>query len=281
MGAALEDLRMEADVENLKAQLDEQGYVLLKNVLTPKAVEGYVQRLNAAYRRLEDAGQHTYADGVGRTERLLLNVHNKDAAFVDLVDHPAVFPVIQHLLSRGSYQDREPFIVTQVSARDPHRDASAQQLHIDSRFPGSPYALGGIALWMMNDFTLQSGATRVVPGSHRRAEYPETGRQYPDEITVTGPAGSVLIYNASLWHGGGDKIADVERWAVIISYGRWFLKQAFDLTRNTPQALYEQLSPARRELFGFTSVPPYDEARRAKARTRVEELPADVTATYR
>lgn len=272
---------MEVEFGSAKAQLDEKGHVLVKNVLTPLETEQYVRRLNDVYRRLEEAGGNTYADGLGNTERLILNLHNKDAAFLDLVDHPKVFPIIKHMLTKGSYQDSEPFIVIQFSARDPHRGIGAQQLHIDSRFPGAPYALAGIALWMMNDFNHQSGATRLVPRSHLRPDYPETGVIYPEEIAVEAPAGSVLVYNGSVWHGGGDKLADVERWAVIISYGRWFLKQAFDLTRNTPQALYEQLSPARRELFGFTSVPPYDEARRARTRTPVDDLPADVSATYR
>jgi ectoine hydroxylase-related dioxygenase (phytanoyl-CoA dioxygenase family) len=261
------------NIDHLKRSLDEDGYVLVPGVLDPTATAAYRTRLNTVYGALEADKRNVYPGGIGTTERLILNLHNKDEAFIDLADHPVMFPLIQHLLMGGSYQNSEPFIVTQFSARDPKPGASEQQLHIDSRFPGPPFALMAIALWMMNDFTPESGATRLVPGSHRRAAYPDNGVTYADEVQATGPAGSVLLYNGSLWHGGGAKRADVERWSVIISYARWFVKPAFDMTRNTPPDLYERLSPARRELFGFTTVPPYDEHVRARGRLRPEELP--------
>jgi ectoine hydroxylase-related dioxygenase (phytanoyl-CoA dioxygenase family) len=129
---------------------------------------------------------------------------------------------------------------------------------------------------MLNDFTIESGATRLVPGSHRRPQYPADGVRQPDEITVQAPAGSVLIYNGSSWHGGGEKLKDLPRWSVIISYGRWWMKPAFDMTRNTPPDLYARLTPARRELFGFTSVPPGDEHVRARMRIAPGELPETI-----
>lgn len=264
---------MTQDFEPLKRRLDEEGYVLLPGVLHGAAAASRVSRLNSIYGGLEHAKRHVYPGGIGTAERLILNLHNKDESFIDLVDHPAVFPLVQHLMMSGSYQNSEPFIVTQFSARDPKPGESEQQLHIDSRFPGPPFALMAIALWMMNDFTRQSGATRLVPGSHRRPSYPDNGVTYRDEVQAEAPAGSVLLYNGSLWHGGGAKLAPVERWSVIISYARWFVKPAFDMTRNTPPELYATLTPARRELFGFTSVPPADEHVRARGRIPHDELP--------
>jgi ectoine hydroxylase-related dioxygenase (phytanoyl-CoA dioxygenase family) len=264
--------RSTPDLDLLKAQLDQHGYVVLRNVF-PESVQDLRQRLNRTYEELKARGQHTYPGGVGQTERLILNLHNKDPRFIDLLDDPRVFPLLRHLMQSGSYQNSEPFIVTQFSARDPHLGAPPQQLHIDSRFPGPPFALMAIALWMVNDFSLETGGTRLVPGSHRVPAYPENGLVYPNEVTIEAPAGSVLIYNGSSWHGGGAKLKEAERWSIIVSYCRWFVKPAFDMTRNTPPELYAQLSPARRELFGFTTVPPADEHVRARGRVAVEDLP--------
>lgn len=264
---------MTTGMHRRKAQLDEEGYVVIEGVLPETTRLNLLAKLNRVYGTMHAAGRHVYPGGVGNTERLILNLHNKDAAFVDLLDEPAVFPLIQHMLQSGSYQNEEPFIVTQFSARDPYAGLAAQQLHIDSRFPGPPHALMAIALWMLNDFTVESGATRLVPRSHLRPFYPENGVKYPDEITVEAPAGSVLLYNGSAWHGGGSKQRDVERWSVIASYARWFVKPAFDMTQNTPPDLYEKLSPARRELFGFTSMSPVNEQIRARQRIAIGELP--------
>lgn len=263
-------------MEQRKAQLDRDGYVLIENVLPDVQRQALLDKLDRVYSALEAGGRNTYPGGVGKTEKLILNLHNKDAAFIDLIDHPTTYPLVQHMLSDGSYKNAEPFIVTQFSARDPHKGAPPQQLHIDSRFPGPPFALMTITLWMLNDFTVESGATRLVPGSHRRPHYPADGVLQPDEITVQAPAGSVLIYNGSAWHGGGAKLKDLPRWSVIISYSRWWLKPAFDMTLNTPPELYARLSPERRELFGFTSVPPGDEHVRSRMRIAASELPATI-----
>jgi ectoine hydroxylase-related dioxygenase (phytanoyl-CoA dioxygenase family) len=257
----------------LKAQLDRDGYVLIENALPETERLDLLRRLNTIYADLEARDRHTYPGGVGKTERLILNLHNKDPRFVELLDHPVTFPLVSHMLQDGSYKNSEPFVVTQFSARDPRKGAPPQQLHIDSRFPGPPFALMTITLWMLNDFTIESGATRLVPGSHRRAEYPQDGVLQPDELTVQAPAGSVLIYNGSAWHGGGAKLKDLERWSVIISYARWWMKPAFDMTQNTPPDLYARLTPSRRELFGFTSVPPSDEHVRSRMRISPSELP--------
>jgi ectoine hydroxylase-related dioxygenase (phytanoyl-CoA dioxygenase family) len=264
------------DTERHKARLDRDGYVLIENVLPETERLRLLDKLDRTYETLETAGRNVYPGNVGTTERLILNLHNKDDAFVDLIDHPATFPLVSYMLQDGSYKNSEPFIVTQFSARDPRQGMAPQQLHIDSRFPGPPFALMTIALWMLNDFTVESGATRLVPGSHRRPEYPQDGVLQPDELTVQAPAGSVLIYNGSAWHGGGAKLKDVERWSVIISYARWWMKPAFDMTLNTPPALYARLSPERRELFGFTSVPPGDEHVRSRMRIPASELPDSI-----
>lgn len=267
---------MKVSLESQKRQLDEEGYVLIENVIPEAERLQLLERLNRLYKGLEVKGENTYPGGVGKTERLILNLHNKDERFVELLDHPAVYPLVQHMMQDGSYQNKEPFTVTQFSARDPHPGIPAQQLHIDSRFPGPPYALMTIVLWMLNDFTLESGATRLVPKSHLRPSYPENGVEYPDEIRAVAPAGSVLIYNGSVWHGGGAKLQELERWSVIVSYSRWFVKPAFDMTQNTPQELYAKLTSERRELFGFTTVPPSDEHARSRARISLSELPDSI-----
>jgi len=262
-----------SDLDQRKSQLDKDGFIVIKNVLPEPERKRLNDRLNQTYDKLKADGKETYPGGVGKTEKLILNLHNKDAAFIELIDHPTVFPLVQHMMMDGSYQNSEPFIVTQFSARDPHVGVPAQQLHIDSRFPGPPYAMMCIALWMINDFTIESGGTRLVPGSHHRASYPDNGVTYKDEIIVQAPAGSVVLYNGSSWHGGGSKLKDVERWSVIISYARWWVKPAFDMTRNTPQEIYAGLTPARKELFGFSSIPPWDEHVRSRSRIATSEMP--------
>ena len=55
-------------------------------------------------------------------------------------------------------------------------------------------------MWAFDDFTKANGATRLIPGSHLLdAQTPPDGPFVYAEM----PAGSVMLYVGSIWHGGG------------------------------------------------------------------------------
>ena len=71
------------------------------------------------------------------------------------------------------------------------------------------------ALWALDDFTADNGATRIVPGSHlRRAGKPEAAEAVPAEM----PAGSVLLFSGRLYHGAGANTTGRPRLGVVIDY---------------------------------------------------------------
>ena len=60
-------------------------------------------------------------------------------------------------------------------------------------------------VWMLDGFTPEIGATRIVLGSHKSgyAQIPE-GIEIRNVQTAIAPVGSVLIFNGQCWHGGGE-----------------------------------------------------------------------------
>jgi ectoine hydroxylase-related dioxygenase (phytanoyl-CoA dioxygenase family) len=61
---------------------------------------------------------------------------------------------------------------------------------------------------MVDGFDAENGATRFVPGSHLQPQEP--GDVMPDpqsdhdaQVLACGAAGSLIIFNASVWHGHG------------------------------------------------------------------------------
>ena len=265
-------------MENYQKRLDREGFCVFPGVLPRERCEYFKSLLEDVYGRSREMLAHGSAKtGHGlqdkSQERVVYNLHNKHYDFFELIEHPLALEVMGHLLQSGSYMNAEPFVLLNESARSPLAGAKGQQLHMDSNFPGSPYALFAIALWMLDDFSPENGATRVVPGSHRFLTYAENGKKYEDEISVTAPAGSLLVYNASLWHGGGDKTCEGTRWAAIFGYGRWFLKPAFDFNKCTPPEIWEKMTERQRDLLGFRCNPPKDEFTRTRRRSEQFEDP--------
>jgi ectoine hydroxylase-related dioxygenase (phytanoyl-CoA dioxygenase family) len=81
----------------------------------------------------------------------------------------------------------------------------AQDLHVDVHRDSADWPLLGFIL-MVDEFRADNGATRFVPGSHRRLDSPAASisdlqADNPEQVLAFGAAGSLLIFHGSAWHG--------------------------------------------------------------------------------
>jgi ectoine hydroxylase-related dioxygenase (phytanoyl-CoA dioxygenase family) len=152
----------------------------------------------------------------------------------------------------------DAFKVSSLNARsaDPGSDAG-QPLHVDmGAVPDERGYWVCNTVWMLDEFTTENGATRLVPGSHRWGTRPQDVladpmAPHPDEVLLTGPAGSIAIMNAHLWHGGTANRSGAARLAL----------HAFYCRRDKPQQQYQkallkpevqaQLSPEVRRILAL------------------------------
>lgn len=259
-------------------QLDSKGFVLIPNLISIEQCEYYKSLLEEDYQvyaKMYDGATSSPTASLANKsgEKVVFNLHNKNISWFQLFEHPQVLSLLDTMLKRGSYKDEEPYYLNNISARCPLKDCLGQQLHIDSNLPGINYPIIINVLWLIDDFTLENGATRLVPGSHKWQEFASEGLVHKDEIRITGSKGSALIFNANLWHGGGINTTDQSRWAIALGYARWFIKPSFDFMRNTPQHIYDQMTEKQKDLLGFRSVPPKDEFTRLRRRSIDFEVP--------
>ena len=266
------------NIKNLVDQIEKDGYCIVPDVISREECLEYKSLLEQYY---DDFSPH-YFNPKGKTEyglenkkdeKVVFNLHNKGLEWYNLFEHEKVLSVLDIVLKNGSYKNSEPYNLLNISARTPRKNAGEQQLHLDSNLPGGDFPLICVVLWMLDDFTKENGATRIVPGSHKNLTYAENGKLYDNEIFVEGKAGSVLIYNASLWHGGNKNMTNSTRWGLVLGYGRWFIKPSFDFIKNTPREIFNQLSDKQKQLLGFDTTPPKDEFTRMRRRSETFEIP--------
>jgi hypothetical protein len=162
----------------------------------------------------------------GSTQHVALDSRTPSrGAWLALTKHPAVTGLFDALL--GDYD------VT-VHGRDPGPGAGGQGLHAD-RPAGRLHAVDAITvLWMLDDFTYENGATRVVPRSHVGAaavprHVAQPGTTHPDEVVVTGHSGDALIFDAHLWHSGRENTSRSRRRAVQMAATRSSLVRSTSL----------------------------------------------------
>lgn len=109
---------------------------------------------------------------------------------------------------------------------------------------------------MLDDFTPENGAPRLVPGSHRWGRLPQNEMAnpydpHPEEIPITGRAGTVFVMNAHLWHGGTSNHTAVPRRAMHVYYTRGDKPQQQYQKRLLRPEVQARLGPTARKLLAL------------------------------
>jgi ectoine hydroxylase-related dioxygenase (phytanoyl-CoA dioxygenase family) len=220
--------------------LDRDGYVVLPGVIDAD----WLARLRAAFESgCEKDGSTAVVKESGT--RHLNNLVNRDPVFEGVYTHPRVLAAVHHIL-------RDAFRVGQIGGRDPLPGYGQQGLHADwtVRSKGEPFRIV-TAIWLLDDFTGENGATRVVPGTHQLLKQPpksfaDPASRHPDQRLIVAKAGSVLVFNGHLWHSGTANKSSRSRRVLQCSFvGRDEVR----FTRIKVDAP-ERLSPAARYILG-------------------------------
>jgi ectoine hydroxylase-related dioxygenase (phytanoyl-CoA dioxygenase family) len=183
------------------------------------------------------------------------NLTNKHPLFREAIQTPVLIAIMEALLGPDC-------ILGSLNARTSFPGAGAQGLHRDLDFHEHlPLATYCNSVWMLDDFTEENGATRFVPGSHRGPDEPQRGQPDPPHTrAVTGAAGSMMIFDARLWHGGGANRAQRPRCAMHGFFCRSWMRAQHDHTRSIDPAIVATASPLLIRLWGFKSQIPYEAA---------------------
>ncbi len=74
-------------------------------------------------------------------------------------------------------------------------------------------------MWMLNDFSEEIGATRIVPRSHLYGRRPDAERD-KDVVSIPaeGVAGSAMLFDGRIWHGTGANVSDQQRLGVLTTF---------------------------------------------------------------
>jgi len=234
-----------------RTQLDEQGYPIFKSLLDREQVEALLARLEELWAAEgEMAGEENYIEpGVRR----LANLASKGSLFRELYAHPQVLEVVEAVMGSDMR-------ASMVNARDvPPHTGVRMSFHMDSdkgRHRDDKGYIAATAIWMLDPFTVENGATAFVPGSHLLGKSPkqvlaDLNASHPDEIIVEGQAGDVLVFNGHCWHAGRPNITGDHRRALLVHYLRADVPRPENRRQHLDPESAASLSTRERELLGL------------------------------
>lgn len=186
----------------------------------------------------------------GAHTALTANILPLSNEFIELAQDARFLQAASDFFENGRYPGEENhFQLHLMHARRVDQWAPAQHLHIDSRLCGvSPPLVMHAFIYLDDCLANESGATNVVPGSHRLNRYPDS-TDLERAVPIYARKGSVMFLDSSLFHGSSTKSTPGSRWIITLAYSRWWMKQPFAIPYFTGWST--KLSEKEKKLFGF------------------------------
>jgi ectoine hydroxylase-related dioxygenase (phytanoyl-CoA dioxygenase family) len=227
------------------ARVAEDGYAILERAIEPALVAELVAALDR--RMAELAVPFGANDFLGTRTRRLFNLLARDPLFGRVPVHDAVLPIVERVLDPEC-------LLSSLTGIEMNPGETAQPLHADDGSIPLAKPHGPItctAIWALTDFTEANGATRLLPGSHRADHSPRKDERDAPSLPAVMPAGSVLVYHGSLWHGGGANASGARRVAIICNYCAGWVRQEECQLLALPREQVESFPPRLQALVGY------------------------------
>lgn len=233
------------DIAYHAEQIREQGFTVVENAIE----SALLGRLRSALDLYIDGSGHRYSATPfeGTKTIRIYNLLAIDQAFQAIPVHHNTLPIAEQVLD-------EELQLSSLSAIILGPDQEAQPIHCDTQQIPLPRPHPTIALncmWAITDFTQANGATRIVPGSHKRDSHPPYG-EHVESIPAEMPAGSVMLFDSTLWHGGGRNTTDERRYGISNYYCAGWMRQQENQQLGIPRNMLTGFPRRLLELCGFS-----------------------------
>lgn len=225
-------------------EIEDQGYTLLPNVIG----DDLLDEISEALLRIEhDKGiEPAENDFEGHKTVRIYNLLAYGDPFSRIPIHASTLPVIEGVLNDGC-------LVSSLSSISIGDGESPQPIHADDQVVAleRPHpAIVCNSMWAITDFTEANGATRIVPGSHKDPAWPAYGSPI-ESIPAEMERGSVLVWNGSLWHGGGANVTGERRVGIAMNYCAGFLRQQENQQLGIPRTVAEKFPERLQRMIGY------------------------------
>ena len=235
---------MMIDVAAHAARIATDGYTIVEDAIEPELCAALAEDLLRLERELGAAPAQNIFEGT-RTTRIY-NLLARGPIYQRIPVHASVLPIIEQVLDRGC-------LVSSLSSIAIGPGEVPQPLHADDQvipLPRPHVPIIANSMWAITDFTEENGATRIMPGTHLRDHAPVLGTEYTT-IPAVMKRGSVMIYNGSLWHGGGQNRTNERRVGIAMNYCAGYIRQQENQQLGIPLEIARTFEPRLRRLAGF------------------------------
>ena len=235
-------------------QFDEEGYLVVRDVLDRASISALIEASDRLIASDIQTSRQSNPTGLYDGFR---NSIALDDAYIPLMTHPTILPLVIHLLGSNLQLMTSHLIYKYPNPLDTpehHRAPGWHRDYLQAMMALGHYSIPRIELKCAYYFTdlsqPKSGNTMVVPGSNQATAplaVPEGGDPDGAIEPLLNP-GDCLLFENRTWHAGAVNLSDHIRKGIMVGFGyRWVMPMDF---RRQDPVFVEKLSPLERFLVG-------------------------------
>jgi len=225
--------------------LNRDGAIVINTQVETGITESVAAELRAHF---DSEGRYAESDFNGYNTLRVSAILAKSRTAANLIGDQGSLKIVDEIL----LQFCDAYQIGSTTGIEIFPGEKAQILHRDDSI--YPMTLQGVELqlsimWALSDFTVENGATQVVPGSHR---WHSERRAKPGEILqMDMPAGSALIYLGRTLHGGGENRSKHPRMGLVNTYSLGWLRQEVNQYLTIPRDIMKSYPEHIQRVMGY------------------------------
>ncbi len=211
-------------------EMEEQGYTIVERAISPEFADEVRAATIAALLPHQSVSMNW------------MLYHGRP--FEHLIQNPHLMTLIDASLGRGA-------VIASFSSILRGPGAGFIAMHTDYAHVPEPYpefAMTGVGVWALEDWTVAAGPTWIVPGSHKMRRHPREGEGRNDGVPIEMPKGSVVFFTHGVWHWQGDRSEPGDRVTLHAHFNRGILR-SLEPKKTDVQMLHRN-APRLGEMLG-------------------------------
>lgn len=226
------------------------GYAVVESVLSKSFI---TTTREAMYRAQESIWRDVGEERLSRAGELgVLRLMLKyDSHFFKFLEIPEVLALIDATVSNTAIMHLQNGFI--LPSLPPGQTPTIFQNTFHQDFPRvlNGYMASINVMFAIDEFTKETGATFVVPGTHQRTTPPADDYLRANAIAVECPAGSMVVFDSTLWHAAGTNTSGKDRLAINHQFTRSYIKQQIDYVRALGDDVVLAQPPRTQQLLGW------------------------------
>src|SRR5215468_8786863 len=175
-----------------------------------------------------------------------------DPHFFSFLEIPEVLAVVDRTVSETAILHlQNGFILPSLPQGAPAPDLFQLRFHQDFPRVLNGFAASVNVMFAIDAFTAHNGATLVVPGTQQRLPPPDPDHLRAHAIPAECPAGSMVVFDSTLWHAAGENRSGHDRLSINHQFTRSYFKQQIDYVRALGEDVVRARKPRTQQLLGY------------------------------